>query len=213
MLLIRLRWSLLEGNQGGLKAGVISAGHGYARERLDETGKKRGNLGSPLFFERFQGAAIQIFRNLIWPQSFNDGGEFPQSGGDRSAPGVIRTVDATSVMEQDMSRLAARSIGACFGELRQSGANRHDGDAPDSASAKHCRVFASWQLQPEFFEELFLMGVGGPGARQRGEMLRRVDTGIGTSRDQDGSQVHEKRFYGFSRECAAGKFRGQKFGN
>src|SRR2546429_2906963 len=139
------------------------------------------------------GAAAQVFRQLIWPKRLDNRRQFIEPGGNEAHCGSFRMLDAARVIEDDVARLAARSVGARFGELAEGMAQRRNRNAPHVGSAQDGGFFTRRKLQPEFIDKLFAVRVRCPGDRQRREMLRRVRAGIPAGLDNDVAQAANRR--------------------
>ena len=72
-------------------------------------------------------------------------------------------LDAACVIQYDVARFAAGSIGAGIGKLPERVAQRRDRNAPDIRAAQNSRFFPGRQFQPESIDQLFAVRVRCPG--------------------------------------------------
>jgi len=84
--------------------------------------------------------------------------------------------DAARIIQDDVARLPAGSVGAGISKLPEGIAQRRNRHAPDVRAAQDSRFFSGRKFQPESIDQLFAVRVRRPGDRERREMLRRVGT-------------------------------------
>src|SRR5260370_40755894 len=149
-----------------VEAGLIGASHREATEGLEKSGEQCGGFGSGFLLEGFQSAAAELFRHWIGTERFEDGGKFVESGGDGAPCSTVLVVDAADLIQKDIARFAAGGVGTGGRKLSERMLESNDGNAPDVRAAHNGGFFARRKFQPEFLDQFFAIGVGGPGGRK-----------------------------------------------
>ena len=193
MIVLFIVRSALKPSQNRFESGIVAATYSNAPERFDEGCEQGSGFRRLLRVQGLHGAAAQVFRQLIRPKGLDNRRQFIEPGGNKAPCGSFRVLNAARVIQDDVARLATRSVGAGFGELAEGMAQRRNRNAPHVGSAQDGGFFTRRKLQPEFIDKLFAVRVRCPGDRQRREMLRRVRAGIPAGLDNDVAQAANRR--------------------
>ncbi len=119
------------------KPGEIAARYGYASQRLEKGRQQRGRFRNRFLFQRFHRSAAQILRQLIGPERFDNWRHFIQARRHRPPRGSIFVFYAARIVEQNISRLAPRSVRSRLGQLPERPLQRDNRHAPNFRPAQH----------------------------------------------------------------------------
>ena len=146
MIVLLVLRNALEPAQDRFETRIVGPIHGNVAERFDKGGEQSRGFRSRLRVQSFHGATAQIFRQLIGPERFDDGGQLVEAGGNGAPCRRVRVFETARIIQNDVARFAARSIGAGIGKLPQGLAQCGDRNAPDIRPAQDCRFFARRKL-------------------------------------------------------------------
>src|SRR5260370_15706915 len=129
--------STLQARQDVFETGIVGAIHGNSPEGFDEGRKQGSGFGSLLHVQSFHRATAQIFRQLIRPEGLEYRRQLVESGGDTASCRRVSMFDAPRIVQHDVARFAARSVGAGINELSERLAKSSNREAPNIRAAQN----------------------------------------------------------------------------